>query len=598
MRLFIFWIILIPLAIQAQVRDDFSDGNFTSAPSWTGDTSDFIVNSQHQLQLNASGSDTSCLITRSLALSDIEWSFWIKMSFNTSLNNYARVYLGSDSPDLEGAINAIYLQIGGAGDSVVLFRENGNIHQPLFKFPFLRTNSPINVFRIKICRDSAGSWDLYADSTGGSALIRYGGFNDKGRIPSAWLGVFCRYTSSNSNKFWFDDFYAGRIIHDTVPPRVIAVGFSDSLTIRIKFSEYIDSSCIGNNVNFSLKNEPEKLQKAYILKTDPSIIYIKINTSENYFFCDSLRIRNISDFSNNSLADTSVFLCYYIPGTCLPGDLVINEVLFHPDAAGSRFIEFFNRSSKAISLSMLSVGTAGSGQSALNYELLCKTERMLLPNDFYVITADSVKLCSRYYVPDPGRIAEVEHFPGMNADSGSVFLKSNADSIMVDEMSYNQNMHLPFLASTEGVSLERLDPQMPSNCRANWQSASETTGFASPGYENSHYAVDPGNGTDIQLSSPVISPDNDGKDDLLYIRVNGVEPGTLLTLRIFDLKGNLVKTVTSPATVSENSVFIWDGTGDNNLRVQMGYYIVFAESINISGKHSKVKKAIAVAQKL
>ena len=598
MKLFFFLIILIPLAIHAQVRDDFTDGDFTSDPSWTGDTSAFTVNSQHQLQLNSAGSDTSCLIIRSITLPAMEWSFWIKMSFNTSLNNYARVYLGADSPDLKGNINAVYLQLGGAGDSVILFRENGNIHSPLFKFPFLRTNHSINVFRIKLIRDSIGNWDLYADSTGGLTFNKYGCFTDNGTIPSAWLGFFCRYTSSNSNKFWFDDFYAGGIIHDTIPPKIISAGFSDSLTIRIKFSKNIDSTCLKEGLNFSLKNDPEILQKAYILKTDPSIIFVRININRNEFFCDTLTVRNISDFSNNFLADTSVFFCYYIPGPCLPGDLVINEVLFHPDASGSRFIEFFNRSVKVINLSMLSVGTRSSGQSNLQYEMLCKTERMLLPKDFYVITADSAKLCSRYYVPDPRKIAGFGHFPAMNTDSGSVVLISNDDSVVVDAMNYSQSMHLPFLISTEGVSLERLDPQMPSDCRANWQSASETSGFASPGYENSHYAIDPGNGIDIQLSSPIISPDNDGKDDLLYIRVNGVEPGTLLTLRIFDLKGTLVKAIANPSTVSENSIFIWDGTGDNKLRVPMGYYIVFSESINGSGKHSKVRKAIAVAQKL
>jgi len=582
----------------AQVRDDFSDGDFNSNPSWTGDTSAFTVNSQHQMQLNSSGSDTSCLFTPGITMTDMEWSFWIKMSFNTSLNNYARIYLGSDSPDLKRAINAVYLQMGGSGDSLVLFRKNGGILTTLFKLPILRTNHSINIFRIKICRDSSGTWDLYADSTGGYTFTRYGCFNDNAAVPLACLGVFCRYTSSNSNKFWFDDFYLGRIIHDTVPPKVISVGFSDSLTIRIKFSESIDSACFEKDMNFSLKNNPEKILKAYILKEEPSIIFIRINTDENNFYCDTLEIKNISDYSNNYLTDTSVYFCYYIPGPCCFGDLIINEVLFYPDAAGSRFIEFFNRSSKVVDLNTLSVGTESSSQTVMKYEVLCKTERMLFPGDYYVITADSAKLCSRYYTPDHSKIEGDQHFPSMDSDSGSVCLISRVDSMLLDEMRYNQNMHLPFLVSTKGVSLERLNPQLPSNSRSSWQSASETSGFASPGYENSHYAVEPGNGIDLQLSSSVISPDNDGKEDLLYIRVNGVEAGTLLTLRIFDLKGNQVKTIAGPVTVSEDSIFIWDGTADNNLRVHMGYYLVFSESISSAGKHSRVKKAVVVAQKL
>ena len=598
MRVLIFLTVLIPMMAFTQVRDDFSDGDFNSKPSWTGDTSAFTVNSQHQLQLYSSGSDTSCLFTPGISLADMEWSFWIKMSFNTSLNNYARIYLGSDSPDLKRSINAVYLQMGGSGDSLVLFRKNGAINTPILKLPVLRTNHSINIFRIKICRDSAGTWDFYADSTGGHTFTRFGCFNDKAAVPSACLGVFCRYTSSNSNKFWFDDFYMGGIIHDTIPPGLISVGFSDSLTIRIKFTEPIDSTCLDKDLDFSLKNSPEKILKAYIIKDEPSIIYIRINAGENDFYCDTLEIKNISDYSDNILMDTSVYFCYYIPGSAKPGDLIINEVLFYPDAAGSRFIEFFNRSFKVVDLSTLSVGAEGGSQTAKKYEALCKTERMLYPGDYYVITADSAKLCSRYYTPDRGKIEGDEHFPSMDSDSGSVCLISNVDSLLLDEMRYNQNMHLPFLASTKGVSLERLNPQLPSNSRSSWQSASETSGFASPGYENSHYAVEPGNGIDLQLSSSVISPDNDGREDLLYIRVNGVEAGTLLTLRIFDIKGNMVKTIAGPSTVSEDTLFIWDGTADNNLRVPMGYYLVFSESISSSGKHSRVKKAVVVAQKL
>lgn len=598
MRYLLGIIFLIPLTLHSQVTDDFSDGNFTSNPVWTGDTSAFIVNAQKQLQLNSSGSDTSCLVTQGFNHPSREWSFRIKMSFNTSLNNYARVYLGSGSPELKGNINAVYLQAGGSGDSLILFRQSGPIHLPIFKFPFLRTNHSVNDFRIRICKDSAGNWDIFADSTGGTMLSRYGGFTENGEVPWEWFGVYCRYTSSNSGKFWFDDFYTGEILHDTIPPRLISAGFSDSLTIKMKYSENIDSTGLDAGSNFSLKNNSGKLLNAYISRYDPSIIFIQINTKETGFYCDSLQIRNISDFSHNLLTDTSVFLCYYIPGPCLPGDVLINEVLFNPDAAGARFIEFYNHSEKVIDLHGLSAGTAGNSGEFRQFEILSETERMLLPGGYYVITADSEKLYSRYKVPFPGRISVPDHFPSMSQDSGSIVLLTNIDSAVIDKMQYNDNMHLSFLENTEGVSLERLDPSLPSGLRENWQSAAGSSGFASPGYENSHYATVQGNGIDVQLSSILLSPDNDGKDDFLYIKLNKVEEGTLVTLRIFDIKGNMIRTLCSSSSASDNSTFVWDGTGDNHTRVPMGYYILLSESLSLSGHHSSVKKAIVVAEKL
>ena len=588
---------LIPFTLAAQVKDDFTDGNFSSDPAWSGDTSVFTVNSLHQLQLSSSGTDTSCLVTRGVDLPEMEWNVWVKMSFNTSLNNYSRVYLASDSRVLGEALNGVYIQLGGSGDSIILFKQNGNIHTPLFKFPLLRTNQSVNVFRIRICRDSAGTWDLYADSTGGWRFSKFGSFNDKIKLSPEWLGVFCRYTSSNSARFFFDDFYAGKILRDTIPARVIAFGFSDSLTIRIRFNELVDTTCLEQGSNFSLKNNPEKLLKAYILQSDPETAIIKINTLNNEFYCDTLSIRNISDLSGNLLSDTSIFICYYIPGPCQQGDLVINEVLFDPDAAGSRFIEFYNRSEKVINLNSLSAGTSANSINVVKCENLCSGERMLYPKDFFVITADSAKLISRYYVPDHDNISMMDHFPSMSSDSGFVYLISNEDSAVIDRMWYSKSMHLPFIVNTEGVSLERLDPQGSSDNRANWQSASETSGFASPGYDNSHYTIQDPNNTDIQLSSVIISPDNDGRDDFLYIQMNDEEPGTLLSLRIFDMRGNLVKTLASQSTVSENFLFVWDGTDSNNHIVPMGYYVVLSESLSVSGKKSRVKKAVAVTQK-
>ena len=76
-----------------------------------------------------------------------------------------------------------------------------------------------------------------------------------------------------------------------------------------------------------------------------------------------------------------------------------------------------------------------------------------------------------------------------------------------------------------------------------------------------------------------------------------MEAGTLLSLRVFDLRGNLVKTITSPVVVSEEALFLWDGTSDDNAIAAMGYYIIMAESINVSGRHSRVKKPVVVVQK-
>jgi len=74
-------LMIMSLLIEAQVIDDFSDGDFTKNPTWVGDTAKFEINESLQLHLNASGADTSVLVTANTRLENTEWNFWIKLTF-------------------------------------------------------------------------------------------------------------------------------------------------------------------------------------------------------------------------------------------------------------------------------------------------------------------------------------------------------------------------------------------------------------------------------------------------------------------------------------------------------------------------------------
>ena len=85
MRILGFIIVFLSLSYSSysQLFEDFSDGDFTNNPSWEGDTSEFIVNSNLVLQLNApSVTDTSFLSVETGTLdfsSNISWDFYVKM---------------------------------------------------------------------------------------------------------------------------------------------------------------------------------------------------------------------------------------------------------------------------------------------------------------------------------------------------------------------------------------------------------------------------------------------------------------------------------------------------------------------------------------
>ena len=93
--------ILTGLTSFAQISDDFSDGDFTNSPTWSGTDVDFIVNAGQELQLNNSIAATSYLSTpHGLSiLDDKEWKFNTRQTFSPSSSNYARVFLTADKTD-------------------------------------------------------------------------------------------------------------------------------------------------------------------------------------------------------------------------------------------------------------------------------------------------------------------------------------------------------------------------------------------------------------------------------------------------------------------------------------------------------------------
>ena len=127
--IFIFIILAqIALATSAQsiIMDDFADGNFTDSPSWSGETTDFMVNPSFQLQLSALPEDgQSFLVTQSDIIEEAEWSFFIQLDFNPSSNNFMDIYLISDQESLENRLNGFFVRIGTTQDDVSLYLQSG-----------------------------------------------------------------------------------------------------------------------------------------------------------------------------------------------------------------------------------------------------------------------------------------------------------------------------------------------------------------------------------------------------------------------------------------------------------------------------------------
>ena len=162
-------------------------------------------------------------------------------------------------------------------------------------------------------------------------------------------------------------------------------------------------------------------------------------------------------------------------------DLIINEILVNPETGGSRFIELYNRSKKAFNIGSLQIkdNTRNDVKPISNF--------LLFPKHYVVLTEKPFYIRNRYKADSFKFFIIKNKLPTWNETSGNVMLFNN--DVVLDSFSYNKSWHNPLLATTDGVSLERLNPDSSSSEFKNWQSASEKSGFATPAQKNSQSRI-------------------------------------------------------------------------------------------------------------
>ena len=190
----------------AQFLDNFSDGEFTNNPIWSGNVGVFEVDTTFKLHLNDTISGESFLATESNVSINAVWEFDVRLEFNSSSSNFAKVYLTADDQNLTTDLNGFFVQIGGqtgATDNIRLYKQEGDTDDLLINgIEGIAAISPD--LKIKVTRDSIGNWELFTDTS--NIYFSEGTAFDNTLLPSNYFGVYCKYTSTRADKFWFDNF--------------------------------------------------------------------------------------------------------------------------------------------------------------------------------------------------------------------------------------------------------------------------------------------------------------------------------------------------------------------------------------------------------
>jgi hypothetical protein len=276
------------------------------------------------------------------------------------------------------------------------------------------------------------------------------------------------------------------------------------------------------------------------------------------------------------------------------GDLVINEILFDPPTGGADFIELHNLSGALINVKDLMIGSRNATGSIGAAFAASEKDHHLFPGDFIVLSSDTGFVKRQWPKSSRQKMIQVKSLPSFPDDKGNC-LVMNKQGKVIDELNYTDDMHYPLLTNKAGVSLERVNPKSTSSATGNWHSASSDVNHATPGWANSQFRkLDSADNSNIRLFPVLISPDNDGQDDLLNIQYQFNETGTLLSAYVFNQNGQLLSKIIDNRLCGISGSFSWNGFDAKNNRLPEGVYVVLIETFNLNGKTQRLKKAIGV----
>jgi hypothetical protein len=268
------------------------------------------------------------------------------------------------------------------------------------------------------------------------------------------------------------------------------------------------------------------------------------------------------------------------------GNIVINEVLANEPGSYTKleWVELYNADSIEHNLG--------------GWAFVCKEDTTLIPAGTIIPGRGFLFLARKLLATPPDSISfegwwgnrsgiwgdsPKESFPAIEAEMA---LTNTGGTISLIDPENNIQTFTWDQDCGDGVSLERMSFEQD-----NWFCciAYEKN---TPGSKNS-VSTSYSDKLELTIEPNPFSPDGDGFEDEVIFRYT-LPAVSELTLRIYDVKGRLIKTLMEDEPQVSGEIR-WDGKDDKNRTVRVGIYIVWAEANGTL--HSSKKMTLVVAKR-
>jgi len=473
----LFFFLLPSTLLFGQFTADFSTGNLDA---WEGDKSDFIINGNQQLQLNApSGSTSSFLYTPVSYIDSMVWDIYLKLDFAPSTSNQLKIYLGTTAPDLATA-SGYYLEIGASGDQDPLelkYLDNGTSSSLAASTPGLAGTEPVEL-NIRISKNSSGIWQCYSTAGSIPELLFTANHNLLALSSLSSFGLQCKYTDTRRDKFFFDDISIQPIQPDVTAPKCVSLGVNDANSVTLVFDEPVDEASAQTPSNYLLT--PGNTLPDIIEISQANIVLrwnVPFVSQTNY----TLSIQQVQDLAGNVMIPDQKTFSYIAVEKALPYELLITEIMADPTPViglpAVEYLEIYNNSTRTFNLADYSI-RVGAGQIALPNELINGEE--------YVILCDADNAS---FFAGLGRIIGVNNFPSLTNSGAALSIRDDND-LIIHDVSYTDAWYGDPGKSDGGWALEMINPLAICRDMDNWSAADNLLG-GTPGTVNSRWNVTP-----------------------------------------------------------------------------------------------------------
>lgn len=378
---------------------------------------------------------------------------------------------------------------------------------------------------------------------------------------------------------------------DLTGPKLISAVPLSATTLFVKFNEKLEAEEPARN-SFAIVPE---IAINNLVFTDASLTTLTVTLGQDLQTGTlySIGAQNVRDCNGNVIQSEFSAAEFALPETASEKDILINEILFNPRPTGADFLEVYNTSDKYINLKNWSVANYVN-EEIINPKPITTEDILISPHTYLVFTEDKDVVKGEYVQAAEERLFTVAALPSFNDDEGTVALIDPSNAI-IDFFSYTDDYHAVFLKNDEGVSLERISSSALTNDAANWQSASSTVGYATPGYLNSN-ARGEMLADKVEIEPEIFEPIT-GQPAFTQIHYNFTSVGYVANVKILDYHGREIKQLANNATLATSGFFRWDGDMNDGTKARTGYYIVWVEVFNSKGKVDSFRKKVVVASR-